>query len=248
MVAVLDTGTVIETQYNAVYYTPAADAPGRSVDFYTIHWWGDTWDFDVVINTFCNGGKQTSAHYIVEEGRVACVVSPDDVAWACGNWTGNLKSISIECHPRGSAGDYREIASLLRYLRGIYGDKPLVPHRNWTATSCPGNYDLDRLAYLVDNPDASISSPVEEDVAITPEETNAIAQAAANEVLNRQFERKGSRLSGSISLGTIIQWFDANVEFVVNQVLEAIKTVPGVSLPEDIAAQVSQNLADRLKE
>jgi hypothetical protein len=145
--ATLDTGTVIEEQWNAVFYTDG-HAAGRTVAGITIHHWGDTNNFDVVTATFCNGGKQTSAHYAVEDGRAACYVSPDDVAWACGNWEGNLTTISIECRPRASDGDYAEVASLIRYLRGLYGDLPLYPHAYWTSTACPGVWDLGRLDAL----------------------------------------------------------------------------------------------------
>ena len=144
-VGVLDNGTRIDESHDAVFFTKDQ---GVKKKFITIHWWGDTRDRNVVIATFCNGGKETSAHFIVEAGYVGCVVNPDDIAWACGNWEGNLTSISIECNPRGSDGDYAEIAALIRYLRAIYGDLPLVPHRHWVATQCPGTYDLNRLERL----------------------------------------------------------------------------------------------------
>ena len=148
-VGVLDNGTVIDEKFNAVFFTPYADVKDqREVDFYTIHWWGNTTDFMTMVRTFTSGNKQTSAHFGVEAGHVACLVNPDDVAWACGNWEGNLRSISIECNPRGSDEDYLEIAALIRYLRNIYGDKPLVPHSHWVATQCPGTYDLDRIEKL----------------------------------------------------------------------------------------------------
>ena len=143
----------IEEQWTASFYTPNAKVPSwgigpRVYDYITIHWWGDTTDFMTVINTFCNGGKQTSAHYVAEAGRVACVVSPWDAAWACGNLDGNRRSISIECNPLGRDEDYQTVADLIAYLRAQYGDLPLVPHNYWVATACPGNYDLNRLDQL----------------------------------------------------------------------------------------------------
>ena len=111
------------TQYDAACFTP-----GRpyGIDAITIHWWDDPAvrrpSFDTVINLFVTGSRQTSAHYVAEAGRVACLVAPGDRAWACGDGInigsgGNDKSISIECNWRQSDGDYDTIAQLIADLR-----------------------------------------------------------------------------------------------------------------------------------
>ena len=138
------------TQYNAACFTPGRPYGITSI---TIHWWGDPSDgptFDGVIRTFTSGARGTSAHYVVEDGRVACLVAPGDRAWACGDGVGvgsggNDTSISIECNPRQSDGDYRTVAELVRDLRAVYGDLPLYPHSRWFNTRCPGTYDLSRI-------------------------------------------------------------------------------------------------------
>ena len=61
---------------------------------------------------------------------MACLVDPDDRAWACGDGVGvgsggNDKSISIECNPRQSDGDNQTVAELVSNLRAVYGDLPL---------------------------------------------------------------------------------------------------------------------------
>src|SRR5699024_11334888 len=33
-------------------------------------------------------------------------------------------------------------------LRAVYGSLPLSPHKRWTSTQCPGNWDLGRLDRL----------------------------------------------------------------------------------------------------
>ncbi|MEK0306354.1 N-acetylmuramoyl-L-alanine amidase [Bifidobacterium favimelis] len=122
----------------------------------TIHWWGDPGTrptFEGVVNTFVTGARGTSAHYVAEAGRVACLVDPDDRAWACGDGIGcrsggNDCSISIECNPRQSDGDYETIAELVRDLRSTYGDLPLYPHKHWSNMACPGTYDLARIDRL----------------------------------------------------------------------------------------------------
>jgi hypothetical protein len=85
---------------------------------------------------------------VVQDGLVACIVSPDDCAFHAGNAEGNSHSIGIECRPEATDGDYATIAELIRDLRAIYGDIPLRPHNYWYNTACPGDYDLARLDSL----------------------------------------------------------------------------------------------------
>ena len=153
------------TQYNAACFTPGRPYGITSI---TIHWWGDPSDgptFDGVIRTFTSGARGTSAHYVVEDGRVACLVAPGDRAWACGDGVGvgsggNDTSISIECNPRQSDGDYRTVAELVRDLRAVYGDLPLYPHSRWFNTRCPGTYDLSRIDRIARGlPDTGHTSP-----------------------------------------------------------------------------------------
>lgn len=135
----------VETKWDAACFTEGpTDKDGIS-----IHWWdlpehGPT--FEGTVGTFTSGARQTSAHYVAEAGRAACLVSPSDVAWANGNWEANLTKISIECNPRQTDGDYQSIGELIAQIRAEQGkDLPLFPHRAFTPTECPGTYDLDRL-------------------------------------------------------------------------------------------------------
>ena len=138
------------TQYNAACFTRGRPYGIASI---TIHWWGDPGThptFEGVVDAFVTGARRTSAHYVAEAGRVACLVDPDDRAWACGDGIGcrsggNDCSISIECNPRQSDGDYQTVAELVSNLRAVYGDLPLYPHKHWFNTACPGTYDLARI-------------------------------------------------------------------------------------------------------
>lgn len=138
------------TKYDSPNYTP-----GRpyGIACIVIHWWGDPSEkptFDGVINWLCRTNGNSSANYVAEAGRVACIVDPDNRSWASGdgvnvNSMGNDKGISIECNPRQSDGDYQTIGELIREIRKTYGDLPLRRHRDFAQTECPGTYDLDRL-------------------------------------------------------------------------------------------------------
>lgn len=133
-----------EARVNSVYGQP------RKVKGITIHHWGVTGQkFANIVNFLCRKGGNTSAHYVVEAGKVACIVDPDDAAWHAGNRVGNATTIGIECRPEATEADYKTVAALVRDLRKTYGNVPLFPHRHWKATACPGKWDLakiDRLA------------------------------------------------------------------------------------------------------
>lgn len=159
------------TKYTAHNQTSAADSLGvfgypRTIKYIAIHWWGNPVGqlFMMIIRWFCGGGAPTSAHYVAEALRVACLVSPENIAWHAGNARGNAESIGIECNPRASDADYATIAELIRDLRKVYGDIPLRRHSFWTSTTCCGVYDIKRLdkmaRALPDAPDTPVAAPV----------------------------------------------------------------------------------------
>lgn len=124
---------------------------GRVVKGITIHHWGSTprLDFDGTVNFLCSYRPKapTSAHYVaqgvnafgIRQPRVACIVDPDDIAYACGNWDANLTQISIECRPECTPEDQEIVAQLIARLWNQYGYLPLVGHRHWVADDCPGD-------------------------------------------------------------------------------------------------------------
>lgn len=141
------------TRYDSPNYTSGRPYGIKAI---VIHWWGDPGThptFEGVIGSLCSPSRGASAHYVVEAGRVACIVDPDDRAWHAGDGVGvrskgNDMGIGIECNPRQSDGDYLTVAQLIRDLRVEYGDLPLIRHRDCSATQCPGSYDLERLDRL----------------------------------------------------------------------------------------------------
>lgn len=150
----------IDESMTAKGWTPADQVPfvpgwggrQRTIESITIHWWGAYGQtHDGVLAFFCTTGPgTTSAHFVCSPGRTNCIVSPVDAAWHAGNPLGNCTSIGVECQPEGSDECYQQVAELIAWLRDTYRpadgrDLPLIPHRHWQATDCPGNYDLDRL-------------------------------------------------------------------------------------------------------
>lgn len=143
----LDNGITIDETITAANYTPDADVPAvfgyQSVKHgATIHHWGnDGQDFDDVVSYLASkNGRNNSAHFVVQEDRVTCIVSPDDAAWHSAHPLGNAQTIGIECRPEMTDGDLRTLGSLLRYLETIYGSLTIYKHSDWTNTACPGRY------------------------------------------------------------------------------------------------------------
>lgn len=126
----------------------------------TLHWWGDpnqNPQFDSVVNYLCRNGGNSSAHYVATgTGRkVACIVSPIDVAWHSGSAWGNARTIGIELDPRARAEDVDVAAELVADIRSAFGDVPIYWHSLFQATQCPGTYrdsglveKIDELSYL----------------------------------------------------------------------------------------------------
>jgi hypothetical protein len=168
----------LQTQYTSAScnWKPGA-GNGRVVKGITIHWWGRLGSsFEGIRDFLCSARplNPTSAHYVaqgadangVPRPLVACIVDPDDIAYACGNWTGNLTTISIECRPEARDADYAVVAELCVNLRKTYGKVPIYPHNYWVATDCPGAWDiarLNRMIYALENPVVATVSAVRVD-------------------------------------------------------------------------------------
>lgn len=144
----LDNGIVIDESITAAHITTAADCPAafggrqRIVTGVTVHHWGaDGQNFDNVQDYLASDNvRQSSAHFVLQEDRVSCIVGTDDVAWHAGNAEGNASTIGIECRPEMTPGDLKTLASLIRFLESVYGDLAVYVHSDWMNTQCPGRY------------------------------------------------------------------------------------------------------------
>lgn len=181
--------TVINESRTAKGYTPASSVRAafgraRTIESITIHHWGVFGQtHDGVVNFFVNGAGTTSAHFVVSGGRIDCLVNPLDAAWHSGNGVGNATSIGIECRPEASPQDYETTAELIRFLRDNFGaNLPLIPHRNWSATACPGIWDLDKLNRLAGSAAMSINTQSSNIAAATPQENPEVTPAQMQEL------------------------------------------------------------------
>jgi N-acetylmuramoyl-L-alanine amidase len=209
----------IEEHLTAKGFTPAAQVPQvyggpRIVDGIICHHWGnDGQTHDGVNNFFVNGPGNTSAHYVVSDGRWTCLVSPWDAAWHAGNGEGNRTKIGIEMRPEATEGDYRAAAQLIAHLRAQFQHPlPLSPHRQWQATACPGRWDLAKL-------DAMARGEAAPAPSVTP-------QSAPAAVADQCIVEAGDTLSA------IAAQFGVNLDalIAVNGITEPDKIFPGMVL------------------
>lgn len=139
-------------KYVTKYTSPNQNARNRKIAGITCHWWGapSGQSPEGVVSWLCDKRAGTSAHYVVSEGTVWCIVDPDRRAWHAGNSKANHDQIGIELDPNMSrrAATEKTAAALIADLRAVYGNLPLSPHKRWTSTQCPGNWDLGKLDRL----------------------------------------------------------------------------------------------------
>lgn len=229
------------TQYNSPNYNPGR--PAGPVDGIVIHYWdapAKKPSFQGVVNWLCRPKGTSSAHYVAEAGRVACLVAPKDRAWHAGP-AANPRKIGIECNPRMSKGDLETVAELIADIRRAYGKVPLSPHKKYMDTSCPGSWER-QLTWL-SNRANEILKGKPSSTKPTPTPTPAPApsgksiEALAQEVIAGRY---GTGEARKRALGA--QY--AAVQARVNQILAGSKAaqstaakVPGASASLDAVAR-----------
>lgn len=128
---------VTDVQWSPNY---SSGRPYGDVDSITIHHWGvDGQSHQNVVNYLCREDGNSSAHYVASAGRVTQLVHDYDRAWHAGPG-GNPRSIGIECRPEMTDGDVATVIGLIQAIRAEHGPLPIVGHRDWMNTDCPGRW------------------------------------------------------------------------------------------------------------
>lgn len=139
----------IDPLHRASWFTPA-----RCRDYYKIpyqfreiqiHWWDDPANKPSHAGVVEYIKKKTSGsiNYVASAGKITRMVAEENCALATQN--GNPYGIKIECSPYGTDEDYRTIGWLVYDIQKRRGRLPLVPHKEYWNTSCPGTLDLTRI-------------------------------------------------------------------------------------------------------
>lgn len=168
------------TQYDSYNYNGYA-----TVDAIVVHHWGvDGQNFYNVISAL-SGSRQASAHYVLQDSLVACIIAPKLRAWHVAqnqyykvmSYTSDINShtVGIECRPEFTAGDKETLCQLIADLWYDYGEVPVYGHEDFMPTACPGRYymqleDIEARAREIYNSIKNGSSGTVEKPAEQPEE------------------------------------------------------------------------------
>ena len=116
------------------------------------------------------GRNGSSTYGIGSDGRIACYVDENDIAWCNSNWDSNVRSASIETanfSPSDSRVSDEALNSLIELVADIskrngmgklVKGQNLTWHKMYADTSCPGDYLLSKLDYIVEQAN-KINSP-----------------------------------------------------------------------------------------
>lgn len=107
------------------------------------------------------GRNGSSTYGIGSDGRIACYVDENDIAWCNSNWDSNVRSASIETanlqpSPEVTAQALDSLIKLVADIAKRNGMGTLVKGQNvtwhsmYTSTSCPGSYLLSKMDYIVE--------------------------------------------------------------------------------------------------
>nr|DAN62536.1 MAG TPA: N-acetylmuramoyl-L-alanine amidase [Caudoviricetes sp.] len=151
------------TRFNSPNYN-VGNTPIRRIIVH--HWGADGQNFNAVVGWLCNPRSGVSAHYVLEAGKVACLVDENKIAWHA--YKNNRGSIGIECRPECTSGDVDTLVELIANIyKHVGGVIPVIGHKDVNRTACPGRYydklsDIKRRAtelYMTGNlPSANYSS------------------------------------------------------------------------------------------
>lgn len=127
-----------------------------------LHWWGlpewnqKLWD---VVNYLCDGNRPnpTSAHYVVSDDTVVCIVAPNRAAWHAGTAFGNGACIGIEVDPNLPGKTMETLISLCADIERHYGGLFYYGHRDFLPTQCPGVL-YDKMGYIIDKINANLKA------------------------------------------------------------------------------------------
>ena len=114
-------------------------------------------------SVFQRVGRNGSSHYgIGSDGRIGQYVDESNTAWTNSNWDSNCKSVTIETSNCEIGRQWKVSDEALNSLIRLVADiakrnnlgklvrgKNLTWHRMFCATTCPGDYLLSKIDYII---------------------------------------------------------------------------------------------------
>lgn len=145
---------------------------GRKIEAITIHHMAGRLTAKGCGEIFQKPGRNGSSHYgIGYNGEIACYVGEENTAWTNSNWDSNCKSVTIETSDADSSWYVNDVTlnSLIKLVADIakrnnlgtlVKGKNVTWHSMYANTSCPGNYLLSKMDYIIAEAN-KINSPSE---------------------------------------------------------------------------------------
>lgn len=136
---------------------------GRKIEMITIHHMAGNLSVETCGAVFRKVGRNGSSHYGVgTDGRIGQYVDESNTAWTNSNWDANCKAVTIETANCEIGGQWKVSDNALNSLIKLVADiakrnnlgklvkgKNVTWHRMYCATTCPGDYLLSKMDYIV---------------------------------------------------------------------------------------------------
>lgn len=136
---------------------------GRKIEMIAIHHMAGVLTAEQCGAIFQQAGRQASSHYgIGNDGKIGLYVDEANTAWTNGNWDSNCKSVTIEVSNNKTGGQWtvgdKALNSLIKLVADIakrnnitlVKGETVVWHRMYQATTCPGEYLLSKMDYIIE--------------------------------------------------------------------------------------------------
>lgn len=168
---------------------------GHKIDKIFVHHMAGNLSLATCASVFRN--NPASSHYGIDsKGRIGQYVLEENIAWHCGNWSYNLRSIGIECANDGGAKTSwhvsdKTIQSLIKLLADICkrngikklnytGDlKGNLCMHCWTmATACPGGYMKTKFKYIAREVNKLLNTPTTKTFTYTVKKGDTLSEIA----------------------------------------------------------------------
>ena len=181
---------------------------GRKIEMISIHHMAGVMTAKNCGKVFQNANRGASSHYgIGNDGEIGLYVDEANTAWTNSNWDANCKAVTIETSNSSTGGQWlvgdKALNSLIKLVADIakrnnlgtlVKGKNVTWHRMYIATTCPGDYLLSKMDYIVEEANklnAEEKVTVDYMVRVTTDVLNIRAGAGTNYKVVGQIKDKG---------------------------------------------------------
>ncbi len=137
---------------------------GKNIEIITIHHMASILNAEECGKLFQDETRNASSHYgIGKDGKIGLYVDEENTAYTNGDFDSNSIAVTIETSNSEASGDYPVSDEVLNVLIKLVADiakrnnlgtlvkgENLTWHKMYAETSCPGEYLLSKMDYIVE--------------------------------------------------------------------------------------------------